>query len=507
MAAVRVPPSAWSTSQSRTMVFSPSAPTSMTARSERPMSREISWVRPPTRPLTDSRSLRVFVERGSIAYSAVTQPWPEPLRQRGTPSVNDAAHSTRVDPNSTRTLPSAWSNQPRVNRTSRSSSGARPSARGTMVLALVIGPGYRLRTVPSDVLGQETPPPGSGWPSRCRRRGGSAVRACCAPRDRARPWSVVPWPGDGRGRSQRVEEGEQVRHPADGVAGEEEADDPDDPGRRLGATALHPGRDALEQRLHRPAGAEPGAEQGECRQHHDEAVRGQHPHPGWSREPGRADDPGRGEVGQHGGDLEHGGGERQRDEPADPRVRLGAHRAGAPAQQPARARSLPLPPAADEEAAHEEAHPEDELQPRHDGVVQQPVEVPEEGARPGDEGDAEQQVEARDGAEEHEDAADPHAAGREEEPDRDEQRPEARRVDEREDDQRSECCDRHAPTVPRTPAERRRPSDRRPRRCAYILRRTSHTAGCAGMGTCSGWYGCGGSGCARPSAAASSATP
>ena len=38
------------------------------------MSREISWVRPPTRPLTDSRSERVFVERGSISYSAVTQP-------------------------------------------------------------------------------------------------------------------------------------------------------------------------------------------------------------------------------------------------------------------------------------------------------------------------------------------------------------------------------------------------------------------------------------------------
>ena len=59
----------------------------MTARSERPTSREISWVRPPIRPLTDSRSVRVLVARGSIAYSAVTQPCPVPLRQRGTPSV------------------------------------------------------------------------------------------------------------------------------------------------------------------------------------------------------------------------------------------------------------------------------------------------------------------------------------------------------------------------------------------------------------------------------------
>ena len=61
----------------------------MTARSDRPISREISWVRPPIRPLTDSRSERVFVEAGSIAYSAVTQPRPEPLRQRGTPSDAD----------------------------------------------------------------------------------------------------------------------------------------------------------------------------------------------------------------------------------------------------------------------------------------------------------------------------------------------------------------------------------------------------------------------------------
>ena len=53
------------------------------------------------------RSLRVFVARGSIAYSAVTQPCPLPRRQRGTPSVNEAAQSTRVRPNSTSTLPSA----------------------------------------------------------------------------------------------------------------------------------------------------------------------------------------------------------------------------------------------------------------------------------------------------------------------------------------------------------------------------------------------------------------
>src|SRR6478736_7690645 len=101
----------------------------MTARSERPIRREISWVRPPMRPLTDSREFRVLVARGSIAYSAVTQPRPLPLRQRGTPSVRLAAHSTRVAPNSTSTEPSAWSSHPRVIVTGRSWSGVRPSER------------------------------------------------------------------------------------------------------------------------------------------------------------------------------------------------------------------------------------------------------------------------------------------------------------------------------------------------------------------------------------------
>ena len=101
----------------------------MTARSERPISREISWVRPPILPRTDSRSLRVLVEAGSMAYSAVTQPRPEPLRQRGTPSEAEAAHRTLVPPNSIRTEPAAWSNQLRVMVIGRSSSLARPSAR------------------------------------------------------------------------------------------------------------------------------------------------------------------------------------------------------------------------------------------------------------------------------------------------------------------------------------------------------------------------------------------
>src|SRR6476661_7755669 len=129
MAAVRVPPSACSTSQSTAMVFSPNARRSTQARSDRPISREISWVRPPTRPLTDSRSLRSWVEDGSIAYSAVSQPSPDPLRQRGTPGVTDAAQSTLVPPNSTRTDPAGCCWNPRVKVTRRSSLSARPSAR------------------------------------------------------------------------------------------------------------------------------------------------------------------------------------------------------------------------------------------------------------------------------------------------------------------------------------------------------------------------------------------
>ena len=50
MAAVRVPPSACSTSQSTAIVFSPNAARLMHARSDRPMRRLISWVRPDGRP-------------------------------------------------------------------------------------------------------------------------------------------------------------------------------------------------------------------------------------------------------------------------------------------------------------------------------------------------------------------------------------------------------------------------------------------------------------------------
>src|SRR5690625_794074 len=101
----------------------------MQARCDRPTTRLYAWVRPPTRPLTDSRSERVWVAAGSMAYSAVSQPCPEPLRQRGTPSVTLAVHMTRVLPNSTSTDPAGWEVNPRVMTTGRSSSSSRPSSR------------------------------------------------------------------------------------------------------------------------------------------------------------------------------------------------------------------------------------------------------------------------------------------------------------------------------------------------------------------------------------------
>jgi len=106
IAAVRVPPSACSTSQSIWMLRGPSTAVSTTARSERPMRRWISCVRPDCLPRAASRSPRVLVARGSMPYSAVTQPRPLSFRNGGTRSSTLAVHSTRVSPNATSTEPS-----------------------------------------------------------------------------------------------------------------------------------------------------------------------------------------------------------------------------------------------------------------------------------------------------------------------------------------------------------------------------------------------------------------
>ena len=105
MLAVRVPPSACRTSQSTVMVRRPSACRSVTEQSERPIRRWISCVRPPV-PVR-SREVRVWVARGSMPYSAVSQPALLRSRQAGTPSATEAAHSTRVLPAAIRHEPSA----------------------------------------------------------------------------------------------------------------------------------------------------------------------------------------------------------------------------------------------------------------------------------------------------------------------------------------------------------------------------------------------------------------
>ncbi|OPY90924.1 MAG: hypothetical protein A4E73_02254 [Syntrophaceae bacterium PtaU1.Bin231] len=106
-AAVRVPPSAWITSQSIVTVRSPKVVRSVTARSDRPMRRWISWVLPPSRPIVDSRAARVEVEAGSMAYSAVSHPLPEFFRKAGSLSSIDALQRTLVSPISISAEPSA----------------------------------------------------------------------------------------------------------------------------------------------------------------------------------------------------------------------------------------------------------------------------------------------------------------------------------------------------------------------------------------------------------------
>ena len=83
-------------------------------------------------PWVESRWLRVTVDRGSIEYSAVTQPpLPLPRRKAGTLSSTLTEQITRVLPSSIRAEPSAKLRNPGVIFTGRSASQLRPSARLT----------------------------------------------------------------------------------------------------------------------------------------------------------------------------------------------------------------------------------------------------------------------------------------------------------------------------------------------------------------------------------------
>ena len=83
-------------------------------------------VRPDCLPRTASRAVRVGVAPGSMLYSAVSQPRPEPRSQPGTPSLSDAVQKTCVSPSSMRAEPAANLATAGVMRTGRSSSALRP---------------------------------------------------------------------------------------------------------------------------------------------------------------------------------------------------------------------------------------------------------------------------------------------------------------------------------------------------------------------------------------------
>src|SRR5262249_24279846 len=119
------PPSAWITSKSMEICRSPSLGRSTTARSARPIRRWISCVRPEGWPAVASRRVRSVVARGSMPYSAVTQPRPCPLSQGGMRSSTLAVQLTCVLPNLMRQEPSACIDTARSIDTRRSSSGLR----------------------------------------------------------------------------------------------------------------------------------------------------------------------------------------------------------------------------------------------------------------------------------------------------------------------------------------------------------------------------------------------
>ncbi|MNI52858.1 hypothetical protein D3C73_1076630 [compost metagenome] len=104
---VLVPPSAWITSQSIHMVFSPNAFKSTTERSALPISLCISIVLPSILSLAISLGFLTWVDLGNILYSAVIHPSPEPFKNGGTLSSIDAVHITLVSPTSINTDPSA----------------------------------------------------------------------------------------------------------------------------------------------------------------------------------------------------------------------------------------------------------------------------------------------------------------------------------------------------------------------------------------------------------------
>ena len=95
-------------------------------------------MRPPTLPADASRCVRVDVARGSMPYSAVTQPLPVLRRNGGTRSSTLAVQITRVRPASISTDPSACMVNDGVMRVGRSCAGARAIESGHRHLSLSV---------------------------------------------------------------------------------------------------------------------------------------------------------------------------------------------------------------------------------------------------------------------------------------------------------------------------------------------------------------------------------
>src|SRR5580704_18654095 len=96
-------------------------------------------------PSAASRSVRVRVERGSMPYSAVTQPRPVLRRNGGTRSSTVAVHSTCVSPNFAKHEPSAYLENPVSSDTARIASKARPEGRIYFSLSSAAAHPCRLR--------------------------------------------------------------------------------------------------------------------------------------------------------------------------------------------------------------------------------------------------------------------------------------------------------------------------------------------------------------------------
>ena len=205
--AVLVPPSAWSTSQSTVICRSPTATRSVTVRSERAMRRWISWVRPDCFPFAASRLARSGVDPGSIEYSAVTHPLPEPRSHGGIRSSTEAVHRTRVRPIETSTEPGAKTVKSRSKLTGRSSSSRRPSLRSVLGSTSLIGVLLIIRA-PRDRGTAQTrsrsPSRHGPRPCRCPRSRRRSTGTSSRRRRRSSRWSPLgPRGSDWRSESPR----------------------------------------------------------------------------------------------------------------------------------------------------------------------------------------------------------------------------------------------------------------------------------------------------------------